>query len=500
MPPPPSPTAPATLPLAARINGFISQPRFAGAQWGINVVNLDTGRMVYAHRADKLGIPASNTKLFTTALALSTLGGSYRIQTSLYATAAPHHGIVNGDLILYGRGDPTLGSGNDTHTPTDWADQMATALARRGVKQVRGAIIADDTWFAGPAIAPGWEARDLESWYVPPASALTVQGNMFYLAVGPDHGLCCDVDATPDMSGLDIINLTQTNPNAGYGDLGVFRPPGSRRLFVYGAMRPHAKARHFALSAPDPALLAGELLQDALVRHGIRADGGVRALHWPRTDPAIGAPSNLDIASIDSPPLADIVRHTLKHSDNLYAELLLLQAGHRFARNGDCPDRTTAPRTTLGWGLCALRAMLRHIDIRPGQALFEEGSGLSRKDLVTPRAITTLLTWATHQPFFAAYRNALPIACVDGTLHWRMCHSAASGNVHAKTGTLRYSYTLSGYVTTASGQPLVFSLMLEDYAQPTDSEGRRIGPKPQADLDAIAIMLADIGQSASSSP
>ncbi len=479
--------------LARRIDAYIAQPRFAAASWGIDVVSLDSGRVLYAHDAGKLAIPASNTKLYTAALALSTLGSDERIRTSLYATAAPRDGVIDGNLILYGRGDPTLGSGSDTQTPVDWADQMAAALASRGVTRVHGAIIADDTWFSGPRIGPGWEALDLQNWYAPPASALTVQGNMFILEVGPSHGLCCEVSTTPTRLGLDIVNLTQTNPDAGWGDLGLYRPPGSRQLYVYGAMRPHAKSRSFPLAAPDPARMAGELLLEGLARHGIHVDGGVHTLHWPRTDDAIGAPGTIEIVDVASPPLGQIVHHTLKHSDNLYAELLLLQAGARIEHAGDCPDRDPAPHTTLGWALCGMRAMLARAGIPPRHALIGEGSGLSRKDLVTPRATATLLAWAARQPFAAVFRDALPIAGVDGTLKRRMRHTVASGDVHAKTGTLRYSYTLSGYATTATGQHLAFSLMLDRYAQPTDAMGHRTGSSPQHDLDAIAEMLAASG-------
>ncbi len=487
------PARPDDSALASRIDAFISQSRFATAQWGISVVSLDSGRVVYAHQAGKLAIPASNTKLYTAALALSTLGTNYRIRTSLYATAQPRGGVIDGDLVLYGRGDPTLGSGDNGSVPTAWADQMAAALANRGVTRVSGALVADDTFFAGSSIARGWEARDLQSWFAPPASALTVQGNSFALYVGPEKGLCCSVRTTPAMPGLDIVNLTQTDPSASYADFGIYRPPGSNRLLLYGAMRPDAKTRRFALSAPDPARMAGELLLEALVRHGIDVQGGVRTLHWPRSDAAVGAPDTVEIADAASPPLAEIVHHTLKHSDNLYAQLLLLQSGAHFAQGGDCPDRTAAPRTTDGWGLCAMRAMLRRIGINRYQARFEEGSGLSRKNLVTPRATTRLLAWAARQPFAAAYRDALPVAGVDGTLEWRMRHTPAAGNIQAKTGTLRYSYTLSGYVTTASGKHLAFSLMLEDYARPTTTTGRHAGPSPQHDLDAIATMLAGAG-------
>ncbi|HEX7339566.1 MAG TPA: D-alanyl-D-alanine carboxypeptidase/D-alanyl-D-alanine-endopeptidase [Rhodanobacteraceae bacterium] len=501
--PAPTATSPARAPatsitpaqrLAARINAFISQPRFASAQWGISVVSLADGDTLYAHNADKLGIPASNTKLYTTALALSTMGADARIHTTLYATARPRRGTLDGDLILYGRGDPTLGAGSDQHTPNAWSDHLAAALAARGIKRVHGSIVADATWFDGPPIAPGWEARDLQSWYVPPASALTVNGNMFYLSVGPHDGLCCDVNTSPESSGANIVNLAQTDPSASWSDLGIYRPPGSTQLYVYGGMQPRAKTRHFVLSSPDPAHMAGELLLDALARYGISVSGGVRSLHWPQTDAAIGAPGTRTIASVVSPPLGKIVHHTLKHSDNLYAELLMLAAGKRLSERGNCPDRTRAPATTLAWARCGMRQMLARIGIDKHHALIEEGSGLSRKDLVTPRATTRLLAWATHQPFASVYRDALPLAGVDGTLKHRMRNTLANDNVQAKTGTLRYSYTLSGYVTDAAGQPLVFSLMLEDYARPTDAQDRRAGPSPQHDLDAVAEMLANFGR------
>ncbi len=495
-----APTTPASASanrLAERIDAYISQSRFDPAQWAINIVSPETGRVLYAHNAGKLTTPASNTKLYTAALALSTLGSQYRIRTSLYATAAPRAGSIDGDLILYGRGDPTLGNGTDTQTPTGWADDFAQALADRGVTRIRGAIVADDTFFTGPIIPPGWEARDLQLTYSAPPSALTVEDNSFTLDVGPQNGLCCTVDTTPAKVGVDIVNLAQTDPSADARDLGIYMPPGSDQLYVYGAMRPHAKDRHLNLSVPDPARMAGELLLEALARQGIRVDGGVRTLHWPRSDDAIGAPGTVEIAHVDSPPLAEIVRQTLKHSNNLYAQLLLLQTGHRFEQQGGaCPGRRRPPRTTLGWGICAMRGMIKRVGIDPRQVLIEEGSGLSHKDLVSPLATTTLLTWAAQQPFFAAYRNALPIAGIDGTLEWRMRHTAARGNLRAKTGTLRYTYTLSGYVTTASGTPLVFSLMLDDYARPTNASGHYTAPSPRHDLDVIAEMLADLGKPA----
>jgi D-alanyl-D-alanine carboxypeptidase/D-alanyl-D-alanine-endopeptidase (penicillin-binding protein 4) len=477
--------------LAARIDALLAQPRFATAHWGIEVASLDSGRTLYAHNADKLAIPASNAKLYTTVLALSELGADYRFSTSLYATARARNGVLDGDLILYGRGDPALGSGSDTEAPTAWADRLAAAVAGRGIRQVRGALVADDTLFSGSRIGAGWAASDLQTSYAPLASALSVQENVFTLRVGTDRGQCCATSVNPSVAGVRIANLTQTLPAGSAADIGLHRPPGSDLLYVYGGLPANAGPQHYTLASPDPALMAAGLLQDALVRHGIRVDGGIRALHWPQRDDAMDDPGLVHIADLRSPPLADIVRHTLKHSDNLYAQLLLLQVGTRTEQAGTCTDAPRAPRTTGGWGACAMRALLRRIGIAGNAVLYEEGSGLSRRDLITPAATTRLLAWASRQSFAAVLRDALPVAGVDGTLRSRMRNSVAAGNLRAKTGTLRFTDALSGYVTDAAGERLVFSLLLNNYQRPTDAQGRAVGPSARDDLDAVAAMIAE---------
>jgi D-alanyl-D-alanine carboxypeptidase/D-alanyl-D-alanine-endopeptidase (penicillin-binding protein 4) len=490
-------SVPATLPapartrdaLAAHIDALVGQARFATASWGIKVVSLDTGRTLYARNADKLAVPASNAKLYTASLALDTFGSDHRIATSLYATAgADALGVLPGDLVLYGRGDPALGTDADGHATTAWADQLAAALAARGITRVRGALIADDTYFAGPPIGPGWEADDLQTDYATPASALSVQENTFTLRIDTAHGSCCEATVDPAGAGVQVVDLGANPAPGDTTGIGLYRPPGSTQLFVYGGLSPGSAPRSYTLAVPDPALLAGNLLRDALARRGIAVDGGVRVTHWPQRDPALDGATRVHLADVASPPLADIVRHALKHSDNLYAQLMLLQVGAQTAADGTCADREQAPPSTDDWGLCALRAMLRRIGIADDAALFEEGSGLSRKDLVTPSATVALLAWVRRQPFAAALYDALPVAGVDGTLRNRMHGTAAAGNMRAKTGSLTYTYTLAGYVTDAAGEHLAFALMLDSYRRPTDAGGH--APGPRADLDAIATLLA----------
>lgn len=472
--------------LAKRINAFIAQPRFAHGDWGISVVSLDTGRTLYSHNADKLFVPASNAKLYSAALVLSNLGDA-PFGTTLYATAsAKPDGTLDGDLILFGGGDPSLG--NAKASP-DWADRLAQTLAEHGVRRVHGNLIADATYFAGPPIGSGWEANDLQAWYAAPAPALGVQENVARVQVTRANGHCCAVSVMPDAAGLRVVNLAH-DPYDDRDTLNLYRPPGSDIVYASGSLPASTQVRTFTVSVPDPALFAGNLLRAALLRHGIALDGRVCSLYWPQGDEAM-VHAAWPVGTIAAPPLPDLVRHMLKDSDNLYAQVLLLQVGARAAYARTCADRAEPPTTSEAWGLCALRALLARIGIANDSATFEEGSGLSRKDLVTPAATTTLLEWVAKQPFAKAFENALPVAGVDGTLEHRFLGTAAANNLRAKTGTLTHAYALSGYVTNATGGHLAFSLMLDHYQRPTDGLGRNVPPSPIADLDAIATLLAD---------
>ncbi|WHZ18756.1 MAG: D-alanyl-D-alanine carboxypeptidase [Rhodanobacteraceae bacterium] len=503
--PAPKPVAPAPLPahpataapaqtvapaptLAAGIDAYLAQPQFMRADWGIAVRSLDTGRVLYQHNADRLFVPASNAKLFTTALALAKLGGATRIATTLYATSThvDAKGTLRGDLILYGRGDPSLGLKDIS---PDWADRFAAALAQRGVKRVVGDLIADATYFSGAPIGSGWEADDLQAGYGAVPSALVVQGNLIRVDAARDARRCCTIAVTPGAANVQVINQTG-DPTA--APFGLYRPAGSSTLYALGQLPARTRQHTYVLAMPDPALAAGNLLRDALARQGIQLAGRVRALHWPQSDPALTQPGTQAIARIDSPTIAELVDHTLKHSDNLFAQSLLLQTGVLAAQRHDC-DLPRSPDSSAGWGLCALRGLLAQAGIPPSAVLLDEGSGLARRDLVTPNALVQWLTWATTQPWGPNLRNALPVAGVDGTLQYRFRDGTATGNLQAKTGTLSHVYTLTGFVTDAAGEHLVFSIMLNRYPRREIEREGLAAPPPQQALDDIARMLADHG-------
>jgi serine-type D-Ala-D-Ala carboxypeptidase/endopeptidase (penicillin-binding protein 4) len=469
--------------LATAIDAQIDDTRFTAASWGIAVVSLDSGRTLYAHNADRLLQPASTAKLYTAAMVLDTIGTDYRIPTQLLATRPIMLGRLEGPLIMRGMGDPTLGTPG---TNTDWADQLATQLAASGVHEVQGDLIADDSYFQGPPFGSGWEAGDLQSWFAVPTSALSVQENVANLTVRPGNAEGHPAILTFDPPGAmaRVVNNLSTGAQDAHGDINLYRAPGDATLYAFGNIAAHTEPQTFKLAIADPAWYAAMRLREALERHGVRVHGSLRVRHWPqRSDADLG--KAVVVAQVLSPPVMEILSRGLKRSQNLYLQNLLQIAGIKAQANAEQAGEP-APGfiSSEAWGIRALKALLDRIGIAPGAAQIEEGAGLSRQDLSTPNAMAHLLTYLAGQPYGAQLRDALPSAGMDGTLEWRMRNTAATGNVHAKTGSMTNVRCLVGYVTTATGERLAFAIMLNNFVRGKDE------PSPSRTLDAIVELLA----------
>ena len=474
-------SATSTAGLAQQIRRQIGQPRFASASWGIAVISLDSGRTLFTEHADQLMQPASTAKLFTAALTLSTLGTDYRIPTRVLGLGDIKNGRLNGPLILYGMGDPTLGTAGSV----DWAVQLADQLFQHGVRQVRGDLIADDSYFTGPTFGSGWEAGDLQSWFAVPASALSVGENMVDITVtpGPAAGLPASLGFDPVDAKMSLLGQVTTTLSRTPSDINLYRAPGDSTLYAFGTVAANTPPQHFKLALPDPALVAGSQLQQALADQGIHVTGKVRALHWPQDDAALVAHADT-LAQIQSLPLMDILQRGLKRSQNLYLQNLFLGVGaHQQAAetvSGIAPFVSTEQRSAK-----ALHRLLAQIGIPASASLIDEGTGLSRRDLVTPHAMVRLLAYLAAQPYATQLHDALPVAGIDGTLAGQLRHTAAEDNVHAKTGSMTYVHCLAGYVTSAAGERLAFAIMLNNYEPPTGE------PSAGADVNAVALLLAN---------
>jgi len=474
-------TGAAAPPLGEQIDSLITQPRFAGADWGIAVISLSSGRTLYSHHADQLFQPASTAKLFTAAVTLSELGPDFRIPTRVLAHDEIRNGRLDGPLILYGMGDPTLGVDPATF---HWADQLAEQLVAKGLRHVHGDLIADATYFTSPMMGSGWEATDLQSWFAVPASALSVGENQVEVTISPGVAgapaqLRFDpADAIPAVTN-DVLTTAQRTRN----DVNLYRAPGDGVLYAFGNIAAKSPAQNYKLALPDPAEFAGRQLQQALQRRGIQLDGKVTAVHWPRRDTFLPAQPQV-LAEVLSPPVSTILERGLKRSQNLYLQNLLLLAGVKAQADTEQRDGSMGFITSERWGIRALRQLLEQIGIAPTASLIEEGTGLSRRNLATPNAMARLLAFLASQPYGQALVQALPIAGVDGTLQWRMRNTAAANNVHAKTGSMSFVHCLAGYVTSGDGEPLAFAIMLNNYDPPDGA------PSATKDIDQIAELLA----------
>jgi D-alanyl-D-alanine carboxypeptidase/D-alanyl-D-alanine-endopeptidase (penicillin-binding protein 4) len=475
---------PATLEqLRQRLAEHVSQPKFDAGTLGVKIVSLDNGKTIFEHDAGKLFSPASNCKLYTVALAFDQLGGDYRIRTSLYAVSRPNRfGTLKGDLIVYGRGDPTINERLHSNDIFQALEPLMSALTNAGVRRISGDLVGDESFFRGPPYGSGWNCDDLEFYYGAEISALTVNDNYLKLSVkrGERVGTPCKLSLLPATGFLILSNRTRTVSAGEKRELPFYRPLGENIVYVSGEMPLDDKGYTNDVTMHNPAGLFISYFKQALAKHGIKVDGKLRTMNWlDRQVVPLDLNKMVELGFVESLPMRDLAREIHKPSQNLYTDLLLAHIGALVqATNG------LTRRTSEEAGVAQLNEFLLRIGVPKGDVHFEEGSGLSRNNLTTPNASVVLLNFMSRHVEAAAYRDSLPIAGVDGSLRNRMKNTAAVGNVHAKTGTLRWANSLSGYVTTAAGEHLAFSVMLNRFVPDVNSSARDA-------VDAIAVLLAE---------
>jgi len=491
---------PATLAeLQLRIAALLDQPKFASARWGARIITAsgeNSGRDVFERDADKSFMPASNMKLYTAAAALDAFGPDFKIKTSVYAARpVSKNGVLRGDLILYGRGDPNLSPRFDTDDPKRYdelkpadritaIEQLADRIKARGIKTVLGNLIGDDSFFAGDLLGPGWEWDDAQFYYGAEVSALTVNDNSVTFTVTPARraGDPPSIKIQPRTGYLKIVNNASTD-EGGQTRIGVNRPLNSNTVEFFGTIPRGAKEFEVNIAVHDPASFAAELLREALARRGIRVRGRVERLDAvARAARPFDESKLVEVASVESQPLAEALKVINKQSQNLHTELTLRQLGTRHA-DARALDDYGRPKSTAALGAEIRRQFLQRAGIEVAPLSLRDGSGLARQNLVTPRSTSHLLEFMLGRPHAKTWRESLTVAGVDGTLERRMKDTAAANNLRGKTGTLTYVNALSGYITTKHGQTLILSLMGNNYTGP----GREV----TAVMDQICVMLAE---------
>ena len=359
--------------------------------WGAKIVSLDTGVTVFEHNPQKLFSPASNSKLYTVALALDRLGADYRIKTSLYAKAKPKSsGTLKGDLIVYGRGDPTINArlnGGDIYQALE---PLVRALTNAGVKRITGDLVGDESFFRGPPFGSGWAWDDLEHYYGAEVSALTINDNTLQAVVKPGArvGSPCRLALSPATGWLTFGNRTETLEKDATRKIRFYHPLCQNVIYVSGQLPVDDAGSTNEVTVHNPAGLFAAFFKEALARRGIKVGGKARSVNWlDREVKPLDCGSLVELGEVESPPLRDIAREIEKPSQNLYTDLLLAHVGEKF-RAAD----SRANDTSEDLGIRELNKFLAEAGIKRGETIFEEGSGLSRDNLTAPNATVALLS------------------------------------------------------------------------------------------------------------
>lgn len=419
-------------------------PELAGGRVGVVVMDAASGEVLAEHMADRGFATASNMKLVSSAVALWTLGAEYQARTELLQLGSIDDGVLVGDLLLLGRGDPTL--------PVGALTEFAAAVRDAGITRIAGRVRADGSWLGNERRGRGWQWDYLDAGYAAPFSALCLNGNCVRLTIHPGNdGRRLQVLREPRAEPAPDVDL-ELLPAGSRTRIRVARELGSDRITIAGEMARDSKPVVDAVAVRDPEAFAAAALRQALVDAGIEvADGSALAIADAERM------TRRVLATRQAPALAAIVRPLLESSDNLYAEVVWRTAAREAGR-----ERTTtgAARHTAEF--------FRRIGIDPTGAVFADGSGLSRRNLVQPRQLAEMLRWIDREaPFRAEFVAGLPVAGESGTLRrrFRSQPGRARGRVRAKTGFISRVVALSGYVERPDpdAAPLVFVALVNDF-------------------------------------
>lgn len=454
----------------------INDARFANAFIGIEIKSVKTGESLFHQNESRNFLPASNLKLVTTAAALGTLGPDFRYTTKLFTDGEIHRGVLKGNLIIRGSGDPTFGSPSmfPDKDPTSIFEQWADSLEKLGIEKIEGAIVADPNYFTDDPFPEGWAVEDMPFYFATASSGLSFADNAVSVSVTPGlrSGSKALYETTPETEFFTLDNAAvtheakMTNKSTGKDSsvttvylpsntIKVTRSSGENTISIVGSIDRGATGVHEQLSVENPPLYAATVFREMLEYRGFTITGGTLAAS--ELDEKIDYEEAQTLFQYRSPPMSEIIKTINKKSQNFYSEQIIRTIGKEMLGKGNWDA-----------GIVGVKNYLFSLGIDADRIALHDGSGLSRMNLISPSDIVSLLrAMQRQQKIFPAFDSSLPIMGVDGTLSERLKGSGAMSNVHAKTGFLTGIRCLSGYVRTKDDELLAFSFMINNYTIPT---------------------------------
>ncbi|MBX3730786.1 MAG: D-alanyl-D-alanine carboxypeptidase/D-alanyl-D-alanine-endopeptidase [Candidatus Sumerlaeia bacterium] len=437
--------------LIRQVHERFEDPRFADAFWGVLIKSLDSGEVWYERNPTKLFMPASNQKIPTSAAALVTLGPNWKFQTHFTTNGEVRDGILEGDLIVFGNGDPTLYT-RFFDDPRTVFRQLATKLKDMGIKRIAGDIIGDDNAFDDTHIGYGWTLGGLPIWYSAEYGALQLNENYIDLTITPPAapGGPVTVESNLPSSYYTIVNNLRA-VRRGRTVVNMDRAVGTNTIVLDGTVVAGTAPIQRSPTITNPTLFYVTVLKEVLENEWIEVGGQPidcdDIANWRQK------PEDFTLVHLhESPPLSEILAGLMKRSQNMYAETMVSAMGWHDAGYGSFDN-----------GRRVVGRVLAQMGVGRNSYRFMDGSGLTRYNYISPRALVTILEFMRRHPYWEVWRDSQPIAGVDGTLRNRMKGTPAEGNARAKTGTIANVRGLSGYVTTADGEELVYSFLVNSF-------------------------------------
>ncbi|HYV97745.1 MAG TPA: D-alanyl-D-alanine carboxypeptidase/D-alanyl-D-alanine-endopeptidase [Gemmatimonadaceae bacterium] len=405
--------------------------------WGVLVVSLSRGDTLFGYNPDSALLPASTMKVFTSAMALDYLGPDHQFQTQVFREGdVDSAGAITGDLVLRGAGDPSLG----VPSGADPMHELAKRVAAAGITRVDGAIVGDGTAFDGRHIPDGWLDRFLGAKYAARVSALSYNENIVRVVVRVVNGRA-QVSFAPAVSGLPVSVAVSVKADSRSGAIAVRQDSATGAFRVSGWIGGLSPARGYMLMIENPEMFAAAAFRSALIAEGVKVTGPVRSRQV--------APGAARVAELPSRTLSDLITQMNGESNNHFAELLFRNVAASTGTVGSADSGNALLHTFLS----------SRVGTAVGNLNFADGSGLSTLDRVTPRSLVSVLDYSSKAPWASVFQNSLPVAGQTETLRARMRNAPAQGRLRAKTGSTGDVRSLGGYVTTASGEELVFAFI-----------------------------------------